>query len=86
MKTLSKVTLLTKVLIKKEVPLETALMKEEKPYNFGLIRNTFGGINISRVNELSKREFEDIVLSSVPTHLRGKLKPFLKTTLFFFLF
>jgi len=73
----------TKVLIKKEVPLETALMKEEKPYNFGLIRNTFGGINISRVNELSKREFEDIVLSSVPTHLRGKLKPFLKTTLFF---
>ena len=54
-----------------------------KAYNFDSIKKSFGGINISRVNEVSKLEFERIILSSVPLTLRGKLKPFLKTTLAF---
>ena len=56
---------------------------KEPTYNFDSVGKTFQELDISRINELSKIEFEELILSSVPIGLKEKLKPFLKTTLFY---
>ncbi|MBG09004.1 MAG: hypothetical protein CME68_09620 [Halobacteriovoraceae bacterium] len=55
----------------------------EPTYNFAFVGKAFYKIDVSRISELSKTEFEELILSSVPIFLRDKLKPFLKTTLLY---
>ena len=81
-------TLVLKTEVNKLNNVESISLKEsyqikEPTYNFGLVGETFGAIDISRIDELPKREFEELILSSVPIRLKGKLKPFLKTALFY---
>ena len=80
-------TILTKAEIKNKglesTPLEEVYPFKEPTYNFDSVGKTFQEVDISRISELSKVEFEDLILSSVPAGLKGKLKPFLKTTLFY---
>ena len=64
-------------------PLQDKGLVKEPTYDFGLVGKTFQKVDISRIKELSKIEFEELILSSVPSGLKRKLKPFLKTTLFY---
>lgn len=64
-------------------PLQDNSLVKEPTYDFSLVGKAFQKVDISRIRELSKIEFEELILSSVPTGLKRKLKPFLKTTLFY---
>ncbi len=58
-------------------------LKEKIYYDFYLVGKSFGRIDISRASEISKSEFESLILMSVPSSLRGKLNRYLKTALYF---
>ncbi|MEE2743882.1 MAG: lytic transglycosylase domain-containing protein, partial [Bdellovibrionota bacterium] len=60
---------------------EDYLNRKKDYYDFHQVEKSFGRIDVSRIMELSKEEFEALILASVPETLRGKLKLYLKTAL-----
>ncbi|MDC0254799.1 lytic transglycosylase domain-containing protein [Bacteriovoracales bacterium] len=57
------------------------LSRKKDYYDFHPVEKSFGRIDVSRITELSKEEFEALILISVPENLRGKLELYLKTAL-----
>lgn len=50
-------------------------------YSYTRVGKSFSGHSLGRTWEWSRKEMQDMVLSSVPVKLRGRLKPFLQHTL-----
>lgn len=65
------------------VPYESLIRDHYRFYQTHLRFGAFGSVDLDRISELSKSEFENLLLSAVPASLRSRLEPYIPLALGF---